>query len=202
MVRVKRENELSDVMLVNKVCAGESQTFEVLVRRYQGRLYRFVYSYLGSNDEVLDILQDVWMQLYLSISSLQANPIPVRDEKVESLKPWLFHIARNRCIDELRKRKRRVQHFLEGEQIDDEASVLFIIPDAAPLPEECAERGEERQRFVSALKVLPLKFRRVLWLRYSQDLTFDEIGRQLCMPPATAKTYYYRACYRLRQVLT
>jgi RNA polymerase sigma factor (sigma-70 family) len=201
MLQATGEHEVSDVLLVHQICAGESQAFEVLVRRYQRKLYSFICSYLGSNDEALDVLQGVWMQLYLSIGHLQANPTPARDGQVESLKPWLFHVARNRCIDELRKRKRRARHFSESEQFDDEASALLMIPDAAPLPEECAEQGEERQRFVSALQILRPTFRRVIWLRYAQELTFDEIGRQLCMPPATAKAYYYRACRQLRRVL-
>jgi RNA polymerase sigma-70 factor (ECF subfamily) len=201
MLRATEEHELSDMLLVNQICAGESQAFEVLVRRYHGKLYSFIRSYLGSSDEALDVLQGVWTQLYLSINSLQENPSSTQNGRVESLKPWLFHIARNRCIDELRRRKRRALHFSEGEQEEDESSALLMIPDADPLPEECVERGEERQRIVAALKFLPLKFRRVIWLRYSQELTFDEIGRLLCMPPATAKTYYHRACRQLRQVL-
>ncbi len=119
---------------------------------------------------------------------------------MESLKSWLFQVAKNRCIDELRKRKRRVQHSLERE-LDNEASALLMSIDTAPLPETYAEQGEERQRIATALQVLPLKIRRVIWLRYSQDLTFDEIERQLSMLPATAKTYYYRACRQLRQIL-
>jgi RNA polymerase sigma factor (sigma-70 family) len=200
MRQVSKEQELSDRCLIDKICAGESQAFEVLVRRYQDRLYNFICLYLGSNDEALDILQGVWVQLYLSIGNLREQPTSARKGQVESLKSWLFHVARNRCIDELRKRKRRAQHSLEKEQ-NAEASMVLLIPDAAPLPETYAERGEEQQQIVAALQVLPLKFRRIIWLRYSQELTFDEIGRQLSMLPATAKTYYYRACRQLRQIL-
>ncbi len=192
-------HELSDAFLVDQICTGESQAFEVLVRRYQGRLYNFICLYL-EGDEALDVLQGVWVQLYLSVGNLRAKPTPAWEGQ-ESLKSWLFHITRNRCIDELRKRKRRALHYFEEEQADDEASVLLMIPDADPLPEEYAEREEERQRILSALKALPIRFRRVIWLRYSQELTFNEIGRLLCMPPATAKTYYHRACHQLRQVL-
>ncbi len=61
MVQVRREHELPDAYLIDRIWAGESQAFEVLVRRYQGRLYNFICLSLGSCDVALDILQCVWI---------------------------------------------------------------------------------------------------------------------------------------------
>ncbi len=193
---------LSDALLVDQICAGDDRAFESLVGRYQNRLSHFVHTYLVGED-AQDVLQFVWMQLYLHIQSLQAAQTPARRAQQESLRPWLFRIARNRCIDEQRKRKRRAFLFSEVEPVggDDELSVLSILPDPAPQPDECAEQSEVRQQYLGAVQELPPKFRNVVWLRYEKELSYDEIGQQLHIPPTTAKTYCLRGRMRLRRML-
>ena len=119
----------------------------------------------------------------------------------EPLKAWLFRVARNRCLDELRRK--RVVHFSElqtpGE--DDDLSPLAIIPDNSPLPEEIAERHDLQHTLQEAITCLPPKFRSVVLLRYASQLSFSEIGRTLEMPEATAKTYFQRAKPLLRAAL-
>jgi len=119
----------------------------------------------------------------------------------EPLKAWLFRVARNRCLDELRRK--RVVHFSElqtpGE--DEDLSPLAIIPDTSPLPEDVAERHDLQHILQEAIDGLPPKFRAVVLLRYSGQLSFSEIGRALEMPEATAKTYFQRAKPLLRAAL-
>ncbi len=117
------------------------------------------------------------------------------------LKAWLFQVARNRCLDELRRK--RVIHFSELESVndDEELSPLATIPANDPLPEELAEQSDLQQRLQEAIQTLPIKFRSVVLLRYAGQLSFSEIGQILNMPEATAKTYYQRAKPLLRAAL-
>jgi len=116
----------------------------------------------------------------------------------KSLKSWLFQVARNRCLDQLRHKK--VAHFSELEMGNDEDELppLFAIPASGPLPEELAERHDLQDRLRYAIQLQPPKYRTIVFLRYSSQLSFSEIGQVLHMPEATAKTYFQRAKPRPR----
>ncbi len=195
------QQELPDTMLLEQAIAGKQSAFETLVGRYQPLLYRFVQARVGS-DQAYDVLQFVWFQLYVSMSKLKSNSTWQRKEA--SLKPWLFRIAWNRCIDEQRKYKRHPWvYFSQIEQEYEEERVIappgFL--DVTPRPEEIAEYADETAHLHAAIESLPPKFRHVVWLRYTEELTFLEIGHRLHIPSTTAQTYSYRACAKLRLIL-
>ncbi len=165
----------------------------MLVRRYNVSLFNFICHFLGDYDLACDVSQQVFLQLYISMPTLRTG---------EPLKAWLFQVARNRCLDELRRK--RAIHFSELEMITDEEdlSPLAIMPDTHPLPEEIAERHDLQQSLQRAIQGLPPKFRSVVLLRYAGQLSFSEIGQTLKMPEATAKTYFQRARPLLRAALS
>ncbi len=185
--------EISDSALAQQSLAGDQRAFELLVQRYSTPLFNFIYHFLGEYDQACDILQQVFLQLYISLPTLRIG---------EPLKAWLFQVARNRCLDELRRK--RAIHFSELEAVSDEddLSPLVALPDNSPLPEELAERRDLQQTLHKAIMSLPPKFRAVVSLRYANQLSFSEIGRALNMPEATAKTYFQRAKPLLRAFLT
>ncbi|PZW24883.1 RNA polymerase sigma-70 factor (ECF subfamily) [Thermosporothrix hazakensis] len=184
--------EITDGTLVKKTIAGDQTAFEQLVQRYHLPLFNFICHCLNDYDLACDVLQQVFLQLYLYLPKLRTN---------EPLKAWLFQVARNRCLDELRRK--RAVHFseLEGSSDDDDLSPLNIMPDKRPLPDEMAERNDLQAALKEAIDNLPPKFRSVVLLRYAGQLSFSEIGKTLNMPEATAKTYFQRARPLLRAAL-
>src|SRR5438445_5516645 len=153
--------ETPDGLLIKQALSGNQWAFETLVQRYSTSLFSFIYHFLGDYDQACDILQQVFLQLYLSISTLRTG---------EPLKPWLFQVARNRCLDDIRQRnRRRTTHFSELESSNDEEELpsLVSIPDSSPQPEELAERHDLQQRLHQAIQALPPKFRAVVFLRYA-----------------------------------
>jgi len=183
---------ITDGVLAQQTLAGDPYAFEDLVKRYSTPLFNFIYRFLGDYDQACDILQHVFIQLHTSLSTLRTD---------KPLKAWLFQVARNRCLDELRRK--RVIHFSELESVneDEELSPLAAIPDNGPLPEELAEQSDLQQHLQEAIQTLPIKFRSVVLLRYAGQLSFSEIGQTLSMPEATAKTYFQRAKPLLRTAL-
>jgi RNA polymerase sigma factor (sigma-70 family) len=181
--------EIHDGVLVKQVLAGDQTAFEVLVKRYNTPIFNFICHFLNDYDLACDVTQQVFLQLYISMSTLRTG---------EPLKAWLFQVARNRCLDELRRK--RAIHFsdLENAGEDEDLSPLAIMPDEGPLPDELAERSDLQAHLRKAIDVLPPKFRSVVLLRYTAQLSFSEIGRTLQMPEATAKTYFQRARPLLR----
>lgn len=187
--------EASDSILVQQVLGGNHDAFAILMDRYNSLLYRFVYHYLGEYDQACDVVQHVFLQLYISLPKLLTG---------DQLKPWLLRVAQNSCRDELRKRRRRrvtLFSVLEWQAEEDDLSPLATLPDMHPLPDEIAEFNELQCRLMCAIQSLPTKFRSVVLLRYIYQYSFAEIGQVLEMPMTTAKTYYYRACSKLRTFL-
>ena len=186
-------SEMSDGILAQRSIAGDQRAFEILVQRYSTPLFNFICRFLSDYDQACDILQQVFVQLYISLPNLRTS---------DPLKAWMFQVARNRCLDELRRK--HAIHFseLEPANDDDELSPLATMPDTDPLPEELAERRDLQRCLQKAIQTLPPKFRSVVLLRYAGQLSFSEIGQALDMPEATAKTYFQRAKPLLRAALT
>src|SRR5947207_11713258 len=149
--RVKvRSVEIADGILAQQALAGDERAFEVLVHRYSTPLFNFVCRFLGDYDQACDIVQQVFLQLYISLPTLRIG---------EPLKAWLFQVARNRCLDELRRK--HAIHFseLESASDEDELSPLASMPDTSPLPEELAEHHDLQECLQRAIEALPPKFR-------------------------------------------
>jgi len=181
-----------DGVLALESTGGDECSFELLYRRYSSSLFNFIYRFFGDYDQACDILQQVFLKLYISLPMLDTG---------RSLKSWLFQVARNRCLDELRRK--HIVNFSELESVADEEEIalLMVVPDPHPLPEEVAVQHELQESLQKAIQRLPQKFRSVVLLRYVAQLSFSEIGRTLHMPEATAKTYFYRAKPLLRALL-
>ena len=165
--------------------------FAVLVDRYQRPLYNFALRFVGNADDADDAAQETLIQVY------QALPASRLDF---AFRPWLYRVARNKCIDLLR-RKRSLPFSALGNDTDDGPGVEESIPDADPLPQELAERADLQRVLHEVIGELPLKYRTVVTLRYVADLTFGEIGESLGLPENTVKTQFQRAKAMLRERL-
>jgi RNA polymerase sigma-70 factor (ECF subfamily) len=182
--------DLHDGQLAQQVIKGDERAFETLVKRYSSSLFHFIYHLLGDYDDSCDVLQRVMVQLYKSLPTL---------EQGKSFKPWLFKVAHNRAIDELRSR--RCIHFSELELADGGEAELLALIDPTPLPQETLESHEVQRRLRRAIEDLPIHYRSIVLLHYLSQCTFSEIGRIIDKPESTVKTYFHRAKPLLRQYL-
>ncbi|HET8851644.1 MAG TPA: sigma-70 family RNA polymerase sigma factor [Ktedonobacteraceae bacterium] len=177
-----------DGVLVGQALTGDELAFATLMDRYQDPLLGYIRGMLKDSEQSSDVLQQVLLQLYISLPTLKTHT---------RLSGWLFRVAHNRCIDELRKRYRRNEvcfSALEWESTEEELSPVERIADSQPLPEEIAVQRDLHDTLRRAIDVLPPKFRRIVYLRCWRDLSFAEIARLLKMPETTVKTSFHRAC--------
>lgn len=181
-----------DGKLVEQAMAGNDAAFEILVKRHSTSLGSFIHRFVNDYDQMCDILQQVFLQMY--------HPLPALRQGA-SIKPWLFQVARSRCIDELRRRHHIHFSELEHSTDEDDSILPFLIPDPNGTPEEQAELHDLQQRLRRAIAGLPPHFRTIVQLRYMTQWTFAEIGSALHIPEATAKTYFQRAKIPLRASL-
>jgi RNA polymerase sigma factor (sigma-70 family) len=191
--RNTRDPETSDNVLFQQALAGDQEAFEALFSRYQHSLFRLIYRYVGEYNEAHDVLQQVWLQLYLSLPKLYPNV---------QMKPWLFTVAHNRSLDVLRRRRFLSFSEVEKGNEEDETAFLNTIPDTSLTPEELVEQRDLQQAIQRAIQTLPGTYRTVVLLYYREQMSYAEIGRVLKMPVSTVKTRFHRAKPFLRDVLT
>jgi len=180
-----------DEQLVADFLHGDVSAYEELVRRYSRPIFNFAYRMVGSYADADDVAQDVFVQVYKSLPTARTD-LP--------FKPWLYVIARNKCLDQL-KRKRPLL-FAEVDGPDDEgAGIADRVVDSDPLPEELAERADLQRILHEAVQTLPERYRQVVAMRYTGELSFTEIADALNLPENTVKTHFHRAKALLRQRL-
>lgn len=168
---------------------GDPAGFEALVRRHQRPLYNFCWRLLGQSEDAADVAQEAFVQLYSHLARL--------DER-ESLAPWLFRVARNRCIDVIRRR--RTVPLISPLDADG-GSVGFEPVDDRPLLEELAERADLQRLLADAIASLPPAYGEVVALRYAADRSFAEIAAILECDEGAARVRFHRAKSLLRQQL-
>jgi RNA polymerase sigma-70 factor (ECF subfamily) len=177
----------TDEQLAASYLGGVDACFDELARRYSAPIHQFILRMVGRPEDADDLTQDVFVQLLKSLPAARPD-LPLR--------PWVYVIARNKCLDHL-KRKRALP-FSALANPDTDEPVEYRLADAEPLPDELAERADLREILQDAITALPPRYRTVVALRYSTDLTFAEIGAVLALPENTVKTHFQRAKVMLR----
>jgi RNA polymerase sigma-70 factor (ECF subfamily) len=166
----------------------EPGAFEALVQRHQAPVYNFCLRMLGQAEDAADVAQETFVQLYSHLGRL--------DER-EPIAPWLFRVARNRCIDVIRRRRT-----VPLRLIDESGEPLHLEPaDDEPLPDELAERADLQRLLASAIASLPPAYGEVVALRYASDRSFAEIAQILDCDEGAARVRFHRAKGLLRRQL-
>ena len=191
-----QEKVISDGTLVEQALAGDQRAFELLVQRYQRPLMSYICTFLRNEEQVDDILQHVFWRLSVCLPILSTE---------RTLRAWLFQVARYRCLDELRRKRRRPEVLFStlARQYSEEEkfSPIEIIPDPEPSPEERVELIDLQCALQQAILFLPPQQRSIVYLHSFKQLNFVEIGQRLNMRENTVKAYFYRALPRLRKTL-
>jgi len=157
----------------------------VLMRRHGTHVYRFCLELLRDRDAAEDTLQLVFLQAFQALARYEART---------TARAWLFGIARHRCLDTLKGRR------LHLKVVSPEAS-LPDTPDRAESSEDAVLRGELAAALRTCLDELPEAAREVVYLRYSAQLSYDEIS-ELCGERAgTLRVRLARALPVLRECL-
>ena len=163
----------SDEQLVASFRGGSEDAFRAIHDRYRVRLLAYSRQMLGgSRQDAEDVLQDVFVRVY---RALRASDRPV------SLRAWLYRIAHNRCIDQLRSPSAPL------------ADVFDMSHTPQPEPVAVAERREDLQRLVTDVSRLPEQQRSALLMRELQGLSYEELASSLDVTVAAVKSLLVRA---------
>ena len=163
----------SDDKLIALVRRGRDDAFEVLFDRYRPRLLAFSRNMLRSAEDAEDVMQEVFVNAYRAIRS---------DERQIVAKPWLYRIARNRCLNELRRNT-----------ADPVESMDVFETVAAAGTGETVERREQIDELVTDVKRLPEQQRAALLLREMEGLPYQQIADVLDTTVPSIKSLLVRA---------
>lgn len=169
---------------------GEVESFNALVRLYEGRVYNLCYRMLGDTESAADAAQDAFLSAYRNIHSFRGG----------SFRSWMLRIATNTCYDVLRVRKRRPALSLDVASDDDEASPMQIA-DPSESPDDFAVRRELAAAIQRGLGGLPEEQRIILILSDIQGMAYEEIAQITNTNLGTVKSRLSRGRARLRDVL-
>jgi RNA polymerase sigma factor (sigma-70 family) len=158
----------SDDQLVERSQAGDEQAFAELYERYQGELYDFAVRIVRDRDAAADVVQGTFAKAW---PALQAG------KPIANVRAWLFAVARNASIDELRHHKRLVRHREEDAGVA--LGLAAIPPDPEDDPTEAVERKELAELVWTSAAALSAKEYSLLDLHVRRGLDADEVASSL-----------------------
>jgi RNA polymerase sigma-70 factor (ECF subfamily) len=177
----------TDEQVVERVLAGETAAFEVLMRRYNQRLYRVARAILRDDAEAEDVMQDAYVRAYQHLSQFAGRA---------RFSTWLTRIA----VHEALARQQRRSRVSDMDAIT-AANGEITVPASSPDPEFLASRGETRRLLEAAILALPEAYRSVLVLRDVEEMNTAEAAACLELTEENLKVRLHRARALLRKEL-
>ncbi|MBM3823650.1 MAG: sigma-70 family RNA polymerase sigma factor [Verrucomicrobia bacterium] len=181
-----------DADLMLRVKRGDMRAFETLVEKYKQPVAHLIFRSLPDAAEAEDLAQAVFIQVYKSAGRYQA---------AARFSTWLFTIARNLCLNEIRRRSRHPTEALESGSSEDDAPPRQWEDDKAPTPGDRALEGELEQRIQEALHDLPESQRTALLLCRNEDMAYEDIAQVLGCSLSATKSLIHRARETLKSRL-
>jgi len=175
---------VSEETIVRQCQEGDHQAFNLLVIRYQKLVYNFIYHLAPHWRDVDDLTQEVFLRVYKSIWMLK---------EAKQFKSWLHRIVVNLYLDEIRKRRRRIEVSLDENRRIEEVSPYD--------PRRSLAEKELKGILHKAMDHLPQEYKIAITLREVQGLSYEEIAEALKCSIGTVKSRIFRARELLKEEL-
>jgi RNA polymerase sigma-70 factor (ECF subfamily) len=176
---------LTDEEIVARICSGEQNLFEILMRRHNQRVYRAARAILHDDSETEDVMQDAYVHAYEHLREFEGRA---------RFSTWLTRITINEALARVRRSKR-----FDSLDSDDEPPV--VPTSSASSPEQQTSDVETRGLLEKAVRALPEHFRTVVVMRLVERMRGAEVAECLDISEETVKTRLHRARGRLQAML-
>lgn len=186
--------DMDDHQLLAATLTGDEAAFQELTRRYRNQITNYVYRMLDDYDRAVDLAQETFVRVWVNAERYQAT---------YSFSTYIYRIAHNLAISELRQRKRRRTIPLPTFFSDKDSEEMEVeIEDRKQILADDAIIGDERRRAVAkAIASLPEKYRAALVLCDLEEKSYEEISEVLGLPVGTVKSRINRARNLLKEKL-
>ncbi len=172
--------------IVTRCQQGDELAWEMLVRQHQSQICAVAFNYVKDVDEARDLAQDIFVRIYQRLATC---------DDPQRFLAWMLSIARNACIDHLRRRKARPpRHDLPAEE-------MFDLADPGPDPEQTWVRSSRKRLVYRAMQKLSKINCEIILLKDMQGLPLEEIAQMLDLPLGTVKSRSSRARLELAKAV-
>ena len=172
-----------DAALMLRVQRGDRGAFTELVGKYQQPIFNFILRTVRDEAEAEDLTQTTFVQVWKSAKRYRVRA---------RFSTWLYTIARNLCLNEIRRRSRHPAESLEGSQMEEERTAPPIEDRSAPQPAGEVLHGELEQKLAEALADLPENQRTAILLCQQEELSYEEIAAVLGCSLSATKSLIFR----------
>ena len=188
---LRLDGALDDVSIAARVARGDTGAFELLMRRYNRRLYRLARAALRDDTEAMDALQDAYLCAYRSMGQFRGEA---------ALSTWLSRLVLNECSARSRRSLRR-DNIVPIVNTDPSMDAFTRVPDSGESPDHHTARLQIRKALERKVSELPEALRLVFVLRSIEELSVEETADTLSISQDAVRTRHLRAKSLLREAL-
>ncbi len=182
----------TDEKLVVLALDGQNSALDVLIGRYVKLVYSFTHRYIRDDADAQDVTQEVFVRVWQHLRKFDQS---------QSFRPWLYTIAKNVCLDFLRKKVHVPFSHFEADALEKLEMLDWNDRDSMASTQAVAEHGILADQLGIAMKELSPQYAEVVNLHHGKDLNFREISEIKGESIHTVKSRYRRAVVTLRSVL-
>ncbi|MGH7570993.1 MAG: RNA polymerase sigma factor [Gemmatimonadota bacterium] len=184
---------MRDEQLVDEALSGSQSAYRELVRRFERPVFNLVVRMVRDHTLAEDVAQDAFIKAFTRLDTYRPEQ--------GKFSNWLFKIAHNTAIDQLRKSGPDTYSLDRGDDDDDPDFHAVLADTDATTPLEAAERADLAESMAAAVERLRPEYREVIVLRHQEGLAYEEIAEIAGLPLGTVKTYIHRARKELAALL-
>jgi RNA polymerase sigma factor (sigma-70 family) len=182
------DKALQDFKLVERALLGEQSAYGELMQRYNRSLYHTILKIVRNVDDAEDLTMEAFAKAFKNLDKFKQD---------FTFSTWLFRIATNNCIDFIRKKKLNTtsldNFYISRDGGDDGEEYGLDVKDDQLDPQEEAIRSQKALLLQNLVNKLPTKYRKLVTMRYFDEMAYQEISNELQLPLGTIKAQLYRA---------
>ena len=176
-------NAKIDFHVVCRAKEGDQKAYAELMQRYKDSIYFMALKMVNNKDDAMDLTVETFGKAFENLDKYKPD---------FAFSTWLFRIATNNCIDFIRKKRINIVS-LHSFTDEDGEERQFEMRSETLNPEETSIRKQENEKLKNIVDQLPLRYRKLIILRYFEEQSYEEIAQQLDLPLGTVKAQLYRA---------
>lgn len=187
------DKAIKDYKLVCKAMNdGDQKAYAELMSRYKDSIYYMLLKMVNNRDDAEDLTIEAFGKAFKNIKQYTPD---------YAFSTWLFKIATNNCIDFIRKKRKMLMAIDRGIENEDGQEITLEVKADGPGPDDFLMKKQRKDTMKEVVDKLKPRYRKLVELRYYQELSYEEIAVELNLPLGTVKAQLFRAREFLYQIM-
>ena len=171
---------------------GDQKAYAELMSRYKDSIYYMLLKMVNNRDDAEDLTIEAFGKAFKNIKQYTPD---------YAFSTWLFKIATNNCIDFIRKKRKMLMAIDRGIENEDGQEITLEVRSDGPGPDDFLMKKQRKETMKDVVDKLKPRYRKLVELRYYQELSYEEIAVELNLPLGTVKAQLFRAREFLYQIM-